>query len=317
MNNLHWWASPLDLNDFSNLQRLDDYFGKNSEFHSAEPLTVRFRGTMVLEDEEGWLKGDNDLMIVTTFQFGKEPPIQRLHYMRDDTPLGWQGSFFHDIVLSVREFSAKILTLQVQVYDLDGVSEDLISSVRTISTSTAVAFPQIAPYAGALNFTVPALLKLVDNLDNHDRIIDQRIKLEIAGPNQGFRLLQPGYFVCFRKPVSQGLKLSNDLRVLKDDNSEFKDCSYAVLSITKDFHDEAEWEIDQKTAKLIAELNGKGQSGKTALEFLRETIDGYSNFKKLRRAKELQAKDNLSKAEQELLDELLNDQELSPYLSTN
>ncbi|GAH53710.1 unnamed protein product [marine sediment metagenome] len=69
-------------------------------------------------------------------------------------------------------------------------------------------------------------------------------------------------------------------------------------------------------AKLIAELNGKGQSGKAALEFLRETLDTYDKFRRLERARELKAKETLSESEQELLQELTSDEALAPFLTS-
>lgn len=69
-------------------------------------------------------------------------------------------------------------------------------------------------------------------------------------------------------------------------------------------------------AKLIAELNGKGQSGKAAIDFLRDTLDAYDNFKRLKRARALQGKSDLTGAEKELLKAYRDDENLAPYLSS-
>ncbi|MCU0637750.1 MAG: hypothetical protein MUE87_03930 [Methanothrix sp.] len=76
------------------------------------------------------------------------------------------------------------------------------------------------------------------------------------------------------------------------------------------FHVEPEEEIDEKAAKLASELSGKGQSGKAALEFLRDTMKTYGNFRKLERIKELKAKAVLSPSEEKLLEDLMNDPEI-------
>ena len=144
----------------------------------------------------------------------------------------------------------------------------------------------------AVSFGVPALTKLVENMDAHDRIIDERLTLEISEEGTGHNLLQPGYYVCFRDPrdsASEKFSLDNQLRVRDDKDQEFSGCSYAVLDIEPKFLASRERELDQKIAKLIAELNGKGQSGKSALEFLRDTMDGYDQYRRLQRGRELRA----------------------------
>jgi len=323
MSMLKWWGAPAQVGESVALsRRLDQLFPDTLAFENAQPLTISVRGVMIREDYE-WFPGDkNDLMVVTTTQFGSEPPVQRLHFMQHNVDLGWQGDFFNDVVLAIRDFNteSKQLTLRIQVYDMDGIPKELIQAVNNVSQSVAVAFPQLAPYAAAVSFGVPTLLNIVDNLDNHDKIIDERITLEIDKPERGHQLLQPGYFVCFKVPVEEGLFLSSNLHVLQADKKTlFERCSYAVIEVEQDFHAQREWEIDQKVAKLIAELNGKGQSGKAALEFLRETFDAYDKFRKLERAKELKNRKlrtdkPLSEAEEKLLNDLTNDKTLAPFL---
>lgn len=312
-----WWGAPTRIADSVALRRLDQLFPETLAFANAEPLTVRVRGAMILEDEDWLWRGDNDIMIVTTFQFGSGPPVQRLHFMEKEVPQGWQGNFFRDVVLSVQDFKDQSLTLRLQVYDMDGVEEGLVNTVAGVAKKMTVAFPQLASYAGAISFWAAALLKLVDNLDDHDQILDERQKLEVAEPGTAHPLLQPGYFICFKKPVEEGLFLSRDLRVLQNDQrTPFEKWSYAVLGVAREFRAHRDWEIDQKVAKLIAELKRKGQSGRAPLEFLRETLDAYTKFKKLERVRELQEKDTLTEAEQKLLDELTGDEDLRPFLPT-
>jgi len=111
------------------------------------------------------------------------------------------------------------------------------------------------------------------------------------------------------------LSLNNNLTVLNPDQTVFEGASYAVLEVEREYHGQPLLEIDQKAAKLIAELNGKGQSGKAALDFLRDTIDYYSKFKKLERIRELKGKEKLTDPERKLLQELAGDTELAPFLA--
>jgi len=283
-------------------------------FTDAQPLTVRIRGVMIQDDEDWGPRGNNDIALVSSFQFGCEPPVQRLHYMQQGVALGWHGSFFHDTIVSVRDWCSKVVTIRLQVYDMDGVSEGLIEKVQTLSKSIAVAFPQVAPYAGAAASFGPELLKLIDHLDDHDRLLDERIKLEIAPPGTGHWLIQPGYFYCFRQAVDEGYAVDQDLRVIAGDGGELTGNTYAVLEVARMFYERYEWEIDQKVAKLLAELNRKGQSGKAPIEFLRETLDAYTKYRRLHRARELMNKPNLTDDERSVLNELRQDQALRPFL---
>ena len=183
-----------------------------------------------------------------------------------------------------------------------------------MASSAAVAFPAIAIYAGAVGFAAPILLKLLDHLNDHDCIIDRKIQLELAQEATGHKLLQPGYYVCFRNPVDEGLFLDKDLRIVKGDDKEFRGCSYSVLEIEREYKEPKGWEIDKKVAKLLEEIGGKGKSGETPLHFLRETLEGYTKFKKLKRAIELHDEGDLKGPKKKLYDDLLADEELKKFL---
>lgn len=316
MSNRNWWGAPHTLTSSTPLRRLDQLFDERVPvITEAEPLTLRIRGVMIQEDKDWLFTGKNDISIVTSFQFGREPPVQRLHYMGNNVSLGWQGSFFHDTIFATRDWKAKVVSLHVQVYDVDGISETLMSHVRTAAQSVAVAFPQLGPYSQAVGSVSQALLGVIDKLDQHDQLLDDRIKLEEAQPGTGHCLLQPGYYVCFRSEVEEGLGLNQDLRVIQADGTELKDMSYAVIEVSRSYHESLEWEIDQKAAKLLAELGGKGQSGRAPIEFLRDTLGTYAKYRRLQRALGLHTKKNRSTAEDRLLEELRQDAELAPFLT--
>ena len=321
MSDVRWMCAPSRIGESVVLSdRLDQVFKDSSVFENAQPLTVRVRGVMILEKYD-WLPWDkNDVAIVTTSQFGNEPPVQRLHFLQQNVEKGWQGDFFNDVVLTIRDFNVEknMLILRIQVYDMDGIDPGLIEAVSNVSKSVAVTFPHLAPYAASVSFGSSALLTLVENINNHDRIIDERLTLEVVEPEKGHKLLQPGYFICFNKPVGEGLSLNSNLTVLNPDQSVFEGASYTVLEVEREYHGQPLMEIDQKAAKLIAELNGKGQSGKAALDFLRDTIDYYNKYKKLERIRELKSKESkekLNNAEQKLLQELAGDAELAPFVT--
>lgn len=312
------WLGTSRESDGSNvLGSLTREFADENVFENAQPLTVQFRGTMVREHADSFLRGQNDLLVLTKFQFGNEPPVDRMHYLGSEEPLGWHGDFFRDTVLSVRDLTKSELTIRIQVYDVDGIDPGLVDAVRSVSSESAALFPQLLPYAGLVGLSVGPVVELVNNVDDHDVILDDRIKLVVDEPGTRHDLLQPGYVVCVAGGGARDdreLTLDDDLTVRESDGSEYTDGSYAVLEVAREYVGRRDWEIDQKVAKLIAELNGKGQSGTASLEFLEGTLDAYSDYQRLDRATELRSKESLTDAERQLLDDLRADPDLRPYL---
>lgn len=281
-------------------------------------MTVSLRGVM-FQPPPMDKDGKNDPIIVTTNQFGASAPMPRLHFMKNDVPLGWQGAFFDDTILAVSDLRPewRKLTLRVQVYDLDRIPTDLFKAVGALAvTSVALAFPTLAPFAGAGAAVIGPLTNLIGNLDKHDEIIDQRVALEISDPEQEDMLLQPGYYVCFAQAVddSRALHINHQLRVL-DGINEFTKGSYAVLELEPFFTTDRVREIDQNAARLIAELDGKDTSG-SAIEFLRSAVGAADKFRRLERAQQLAAMDpaTMTESDRILLAQLTSDPELAPFL---
>jgi hypothetical protein len=307
-----WYGSDFGA---SGLASLTETFGDGGVFGAAQPLTVRLRGAMIGEDLDWGPFGGNDLLIVTKFQIGDEPPVERLLFMESDTEPGWHDDFFNDVVLSTGDFTGERLTLRLQVYDVDHVDRGFVESVRRLSERAAILFPQQALYAGLIDFAAGSLVELVNNVDDHDQILDERVTLEVAEPETGHKLLQPGYFVCTREPVESDLRQGGESVRLRDaEGAAYDGGSYAVLEIQRAALGDRRFEIDQKAAKLLAELHGKGQSGTPSVSFLRDTLDAYTRFRKLERARELQSRDDLTDDERRLLEELRSNEALRPYL---
>lgn len=320
MNGKIWWGTSETIDDKSSLTpRLDMCFKDATVFANAQPFTLRVRGVMVQSEyDRNYLRPlkTNDLMVVTSSQFGAEPPVQRIHFMRDNVRLGWQGDFFNDTILALEAYNdeKRRLTLRLQVYDLDRMNADFVAAIAEMTKSVAIAFPTLANYAAAVSFSAEKLKELVNTLDNHDRIIDERITFQVAKEKTGHNLLQPGYFVCFAKPVEGDFQLDCNLQVQTESGAAYEG-NYCVLGMERQFNAGREWEIDQKVAKLISELDGRGQSGKAAIEFLRETMDGYDRFKRMERVRVLtERKARLTKAERDFVEKVKSDPSLKPYL---
>ncbi|MFT3767433.1 MAG: hypothetical protein QM820_18425 [Minicystis sp.] len=253
--------------------------------------------------------------------------MDKVHFYRQNVvPPNYEGAFFHPVAFATKDFRTEdvLLTLEMKVYDEDGLTKkeaaEIQAAIVGAGSAAAIAFPAFAPYAGLATGVGSALVDLVDTLDNHDRIISGRIALNInKSPDQGYDLLQPGFLVCFEKDVDASqLVMGNDRRVYRlvnNDHVAYKDQSYAVLRVRRDFVPAPDYVIDEKVATLLAQLEtGKGQPGTASLTFLRETLEAYTNFTRLQRYTELAGRQTLTDDEKALLNELKGDPKLAPYL---
>jgi hypothetical protein len=92
----------------------------------------------------------------------------------------------------------------------------------------------------------------------------------------------------FRQVISFALmnpkmKPNMDIYHREPQGEPFVDGSYAVYSIRKVDYQEPFWKIDQKVAKLLSELDGKGNSSRAPVDFPRNTMEGYTRFRKIQR----------------------------------
>jgi len=347
------WIAPMkdvDANG-SELSYLDKYFSQRtnkdddtsniSRFYEGDNITVTLRGVWIKDSEDPRIKINgknaefhpfgcgttNDLFIVSNHQFGTDPRVEKIHFMQNNTPLGYVSDFLNRRILAVKDFKDldECLTLNLRIYDIDETDTKFVDMTKELANNAIAAVPVLYQYTVPLKVAseaIESISKLVDNLDPHDEIIDERIDLEAANEGTKHTLLQQGYYIIFQKEVTlesaRYLKLvGSQPKVLGPDGNEFNGCSYAVIEVQKEFRLSPQEEIDEKVSKLASELSGNGQSGKAAIEFLRDTMKSYNNFKKLQRANELKNKgeNNLSAAERKRLNDLLADEDIRGYLT--
>ena len=156
-------------------------------------------------------------------------------------------------------------------------------------------------------------------MDDHYGIIETNLRLDVADDNTAYQVLQTGNLICFDEPQEEALLLKPNMDIYhKEPQGEpFVEGSYAVYSIKRVCYQEQFWEIDQKIAKLLSELDGKGNSSRAPVDFLRDTMEGYTAFRKIQRYYELQSKgDRRTPEEEQLFDKLAEDTTIKPYLTT-
>jgi len=134
----------------------------------------------------------------------------------------------------------------------------------TAAGAAAIAFPVFAPYAGLAAGAGTALTGLFDTLDEHDEILNGRIRLAVNRPaKQGFDHLQPGFLVCFQSAVeAENLKLGSDRRVYFEEAGNwqhYEHLSYTVIRVDREQSVAPGFEINQKMATLLTEIEAGWQ----------------------------------------------------------
>jgi hypothetical protein len=342
MTESHWWFSPLMIDNTGNelLSSAHKVHERSEKLNNASAFSIDMRRVFVnksYDKNEGLRKytteklkeffhkaeSTNDLLIVSNFQTGTAPIVQRIHYLKKGQKINQiVGDFFKTLVCSFNDFKDNHITLQTQVYDIDQYNDmkDIIDSATSLAGNISVTFPVVAPYVAMGTSIAKGLTSLLERLDDHDPIIDSNLRLDVADDSTGYQILQTGHFICFDEPQEEALILKPNMDIYhKGPQGEpFIDGSYAVYSIRKVDYQEPFWEIDQKIAKLLSELDGKGNSSRAPIDFLRDTMEGYTRFRKIQRYYELQTKGKRRTPEEEqLFNKLAQDEAIKPYLATN
>lgn len=323
MKSQWWYASPeFPERGLSRLTSPTQAGSPDWQLREAQKLSITIDGAWVFPDEDGLFGGDNDLVITSRHQFGERPIVDKLHYYQQEVPAPtWVGALFHPLVFASADFRAdelETITLEVAVYDEDALSDEVARSLQDAMASgtqaAAIAFPVLAPFAGLATQVLSGVMRLIDQLDDHDRIVEGRIQLSASGPpGQGRDLLQPGFLVCFAEEVEgDGLLLDQRRRVCQRAGEglvERRELSYLVLRVGRTAPRTPDMIVDQRAATLLGELQrGKGDPAAQSLRFVRETLDAYTAMHKLGRFRELAGRTTaLSADETRLLDELRAD----------
>jgi len=251
----------------------------------------------------------NDLLLVTEYQAGKAPNVQRFHkFMMNRKARKVEGPFNQSVVCSFSDFNEQFLILKPRIYDSDRYDNIIkgIDQVSPLLEKSAGIFPVFGSSVIKTGMPiVKALFQLIDTLDTDEQIIDQSLRLYVEGKSAfkggAFDLLQTGHYVCFSQDPDEKhehklieerdklkLRLTQGREILDKNNKRYTKCSYVIYSIIKEAVSESKEEIDQKTATLLSELNGTGNNPtKSAVDFLSETLDGYNTLIKLKRVNEL------------------------------
>jgi hypothetical protein len=289
---------------------------------ASQPFTVSLVSVVVAEDLDGFLRGKNDVLVLTKSAIGEKPLVQRIHFYEEEVPKGRPiRNMFADSVFVTDDYSGSDrLWLELNVLEVDtdtGERNAAVNAFRSLSSTAGAVFPAIVPYTFAAGAAVTLIEKLVSVLEKDENVVKVRFALHPGEPRIGKAPLQGGTYVVFAVPQdSSKFKLQpNGLLTPSNKPSEV---SYVVFDIAPQKTISGSFVMNQKVATLLTQLqSGNSNSAKSTIEFLNETLTEYSNFKKLQRYLELKSKQDLTPQEKELMVEIGKIKDLKPFLPKN
>lgn len=327
MKSQWWFASDQFSGGLSRLSSTTQAGSADWHFQAAQKLSVTMEGTWVRDDHDGFGAGDNDVIVATKHRAGAGPIVDKVHFYKQEVPeRTWIGSFFHPLIFASDDFDpadVQEITLEVRVFDEDSLSVEEGAAVEGViaagTLAIAVAYPVFAPFAGLAAGLGKSLAGLVDRLNDHDRIVEGRIRLAVNKPQgQGWDLLQPGFLVCFAEEIDASrLFLGQDRKIYGGAPGGailFEHQSYVVVRVTRDALNTPDWVIDQRAATLLSEIeHGKQNQRGEALGFVRQTFQAYSTLRRLERLHALEHKADRTPDEDRRLLELRADSALMTH----
>jgi len=300
-------VSPFELYDAS------------KPIETAQPFTISLVSAMVTEDLDGILRGKNDVLILTRTALGEQPQVERIHFYEEGIP---KGTPIRDLlannVLVVDDYNGEDrVWLELNVVEVDtdtGERKLALNAFQSLAATAGAIFPVMIPYSFAGSTLAGLVEKLISALEQDEQVIKIPFSLYAGEGGSGKAPLQVGTYVVFARPQDPGeyTLQSNGLLTRKGKPA---DISYTVFDVVPQKQVSPKFVISQKVATLLTQLSfDNPNSAQSSLDFLKDTLTQYANFKKLNRYLDLKDKGELSEQERVLMAEIAKNEALKPFL---
>lgn len=289
---------------------------------AAQPFTVSLKTVMVADDLDGWPRGDNDLLLTTSSSLGEAPRVQRVHYFdREIKPKTVLKNFYAETMFVCEDYSGTDrLWLELKVIEVDtdmGERKALIGAFNKLAATAGAVFPAVMPYAGLASGLATAVEKLISAIEKNVSALECPIALYPPDRPDAGMPLQTGTYVVFSQEVDgTQYQFEPGLTLKRVDGKEIG-VAYAIFTIEAVKSVSPNWVISQKVATLLTQIQqGNDNSAAETIDFLRDTLQQYSNFKYLKRYAELKSKDpaTLTDEEKQLMNQIAQKDELRGFL---
>jgi hypothetical protein len=312
--------------DSNQLKDLFELRGPN--IVDANSFSVSLLAFRVHEDLENWLRGGNDLLLISRTSIGEDQAVRRIHFYEENVSPGeFINNIFAETIHLEEDFSELDRTyMKFELYEIDrdtGNRQAIVDAFSTLAQSIGAIFPAAAPYAFGASVVVQAIEELISIFEKNVPIVNDEVAF-YSGENIRFGRapLQEGTFVQFAHNVdAQDWKLEASGRVVDSGGSDVPH-SYLIFQVSKESFLTPKYVENQKVAKLLEQIENDANNGpKETIEFLKDTIQGYADFKKIERYYDLKRKQeddpgSISEAELERMHNISEISSIRPYLPT-
>jgi len=272
----------------------------------AKPFTVSVVSLVVAKDLDGFLRGKNDILVLTRASLGDQPRVERVHFYEEEVekskPI--RNLFASLMYLSDDYSGTDRLWLELDVMEIDtdtGERKAAVQAFEAMAATAGAVFPAAIPYGMAASAVLKVAEKLVSALEDDEKVVRVPVAFHPGKARPGRAPFQSGTFVAFSREIAEPGKY-----VLKPDgtltaNGKAPDVSYIVFDVVPEAVPRPSFVTSQKVATLLTQLRDKNRNSmRSTVEFVTDTVEAYANFQKLNRYVELKQKG--SDASQEELD---------------
>jgi len=282
-------------------------YPESKPIEAAQPFTVSMVSVVVAEDLDGFLRGNNDILVLTKTSLGEQPFVERIHFYQDEVPKGQPiRNMLADNMYVADDYSGSDrFWLELNVLEIDtdtGERKAAMNAFRSLAATAGAVFPAIVPYAFSASAVAGVINKLVSVLEKDTHVVKVPFSLYPGNPRPGKAPFQVGTYVAFAHPQdpSRFTLQANGLLTIGDDQPS--DVSYAVFDVSAVKQVDLAFVLNQKVATLMTQIQkGNANNAKGTLDFLSSTLAQYSNFQKLNRYLDLSKKQHPSEQEQAML----------------
>jgi hypothetical protein len=287
----------------------------------AQPFTVSLVSAMVCKDFDSFLRGKNDLMIITQSTIGERPKVDRVHYYQENIPKHQVlKNFFSDTVYLNEDFNGfDRLWLEMKIVEVDsdhGAREDTIATFERLVGLAGSVYPTILPYVLASSSVMKLANKLLQALERDRYVVNVPIALYPTGNRPGKAILQTGTYAAFSQPVNAEELIFKQNGQISRKNRQPMEVSYVCFHIEKGLRGTIRDVVHQKMAILLTQMSRQKNENtpRATLDFLTETLSVYTNFRRLERYQQLLTKETLTQDEKRLMGEIEQTPSLQPFL---
>lgn len=318
MKDQSWFVAP----NSSELTNINAEHPRAKRIVEAQPFTVSLKTVMVAEDLDGYLSGDNDVLIVSGASMAEQPLVKRVHYYEEEVPARTVlKNFLAETLYLCKDYQGSRLHLEIEVLEVDRDPDErkaLVSGLTNLVGLLGAAFPQFLPYTMFGSALVTVVEKLISVIQKNEWVLKGAVNLYSLGRMDA--PLQTGTYIFFHSDVDGSkYRLEPGFKIVSRSGGPAK-ASYATFTIEAVKDVSPQFVDAQRAATLLEQLNkGNPNTAKTAFDFLTDTLRGYSNFWDLKRYVELKDKKDrdpnaLSEEEKKLMERIAKKEDLKSFL---